>query len=232
MKVAVQRTTWTSIGAALALLTGAPVLADDTELLLYTPDSGQLPKPNIVFILDTSGSMATVERTAQSYDGNQVYAGSCDTNSLYWTTVDVVPSCTSEARQVLDKNAFVCAAAGQQIFGIGSFTDTMIQYRVDDSGAETWTELEPGNTSDLVECEADSGVHGDGVSRGLYPAATAGLPEPYTPDPRAEVDWGSAPRNVSYTVYDGNYLNWKSFRRPDAKRDHEAGDQGCAELRH
>jgi type IV pilus assembly protein PilY1 len=179
--------------------------------LLYAPDSGQLPRPNIVFILDTSGSMATVERTAQPYDGNQVYAGSCDTNSIYWTTVDVVPNCTSENRQVLDKSAFVCASAGQQIFGIGSFTDTMIQYRIDDSGAETWTEVEPGNTSDLVECEADSGVHGDGVSRGLYPAATAGLPEPYTPDPREEVDWGSAPRNVSYTVYDGNFLNWKSL---------------------
>jgi type IV pilus assembly protein PilY1 len=210
MKISAKKTPWMITGAALALVSGAPAMADDTELLLYTPDPSQMPKPNVVFVLDTSGSMRTVERSAEPYDSNQVYEGSCDANTLYWTTVDVVPTCDAGNTQVIDKNAFVCNAASQQIIGIGSYTNTMIQYRTDESGAVTWTTLEAGNTTDIVECEADSGLDGDGISTGLYPVASAGTNDPYTTDPLAAVSWGSAPRNVSYTVYDGNYLNWKA----------------------
>ena len=34
------------------------------------------------------------------------------------------------------------------------------------------------------------------------------LPDPWTDDPGQELSWGSAPRNLGYTFYDGNYLNY------------------------
>ena len=37
MKIAAPKTKWTGLGFLLALLCGAPVWADDTELLLVTP---------------------------------------------------------------------------------------------------------------------------------------------------------------------------------------------------
>ena len=49
-------TTGTTLGLLLTLLAGTPVYADDTELLLVDPNNVQ-PKPNIMFIIDSSGSM-------------------------------------------------------------------------------------------------------------------------------------------------------------------------------
>ena len=73
--------------------------------------------------------MRTVERTAEPYDGNRVYEGNCDVNNMYWTTVDVTPVCDDENKQYVDKSSFFCNASNQQIFGIGSYTDTMVQFR-------------------------------------------------------------------------------------------------------
>ena len=210
MKISTQKATWTSAGFAIALLTGLPVLADDTELLLFTPDPSQIPKPNVMFILDTSGSMTTVEITADPYDSSLSYAGICDANNLYWTTVAVVPSCDAGNTQFVVKSSFQCDFAALQISGIGSFTDTMVQYRSDGVSAATWQDLEAGNNTDSVECQADSGQHGDGTIGLVYAAAGSGLPNPWTSDLLNEVAWGSAPRNISYTVYDGNYINWKA----------------------
>ena len=62
MNKLMRNTTWTTFGMMLALLTGAPAIADDTELLLVDPNN-QTPKPNILMIIDSSGSMTTEEQT-------------------------------------------------------------------------------------------------------------------------------------------------------------------------
>ncbi len=58
----------TCAGIVFALTAGTPAVADDTELLLVTPNITQELKPNILFILDTSGSMVTVEETIEPYE--------------------------------------------------------------------------------------------------------------------------------------------------------------------
>lgn len=83
MKIRIQKATWTSIGFVLALLTGNPALADDTELLLINPDPTQNPTPNVMFILDTSGSMTTTEVTNEPYDSSAAYLGTCDPSAIY-----------------------------------------------------------------------------------------------------------------------------------------------------
>ena len=59
MKISTRKTTWMSVSCAFALLAGMPAIADDTELLLINPDPSNNPKPNVMFILDSSGSMTT-----------------------------------------------------------------------------------------------------------------------------------------------------------------------------
>lgn len=210
MKIQTRRMTGMISGCALALIAGLPAVADDTELLLINPDPSLNPKPNVMFIMDTSGSMDSLELTVAPYDSAVTYAGSCDTNNMYWTDVDVTPVCDASQTQYVNKSAFKCNYASQQISGIGTFTNTMVQYRSGSSGAASWQYLEAGNSSDPVECNADSGLHGDGTVGYVYAASGSGLSNPWTNDADAEVSWGSAPRNLAYTVFDGNYLNWKA----------------------
>ncbi|NOR36348.1 MAG: hypothetical protein GQ577_06330, partial [Woeseiaceae bacterium] len=215
MKISTRKTTWMSVSCAFALLAGMPAIADDTELLLINPDPSQNPKPNVLFILDSSGSMTTTQSTIQPYDGNLVYAGACDSDRIYWTDVDVTPVCVVTNTLYIEKTSFHCDFASMQMFGIGSFTNTMVQYRNGGKGGggagpTIWQYLAPGYNTDPVECQADSGVHGDGRVNHLWATATANSSDAFTNDPDEELSWGSAPRNLSYTFFDGNYLNWKN----------------------
>ena len=223
MKISSRKITWMSVGFLVATLTGMPAMADDTELLLVNPDPSQNPKPNVMFILDTSGSMTTTQTTIDPYDSTQVYAaGGCDPDKYYWTDVDVIPDCAS-TNNIIDADKYVCEFSRKQIDGIGSYTDTMIQYR--DGGSigifgggffipsplKLWQTLAPGYNSSYVECQADSGSHGDGIdTTRLWASSGTDVGNLWTNDSAQGVSWGSAPRNLSYTVYSGNYLNWKA----------------------
>jgi type IV pilus assembly protein PilY1 len=215
MKISTRKITWMSVSCVVAMLAGMPAIADDTELLLINPDPSKNPKPNVMFILDTSGSMTTTQVTTAPYDGNMVYGGACDTSRIYWTDVDVEPVCNAANLNYIQKTAFKCDFASKQIFGIGSFTNTMVQYRDGgkdgmSSGPARWQYLAAGYNTAPVECQADSGKHGDGRPTFLWAANGTDLADPFTDNPNNELSWGSAPRNLSYTFYDGNYLNWKN----------------------
>jgi type IV pilus assembly protein PilY1 len=217
MKISTRKITWMSVSFAFAMLTGAPAIADDTELLLINPDPSLNPKPNVMFILDTSGSMTTTQSTIDPYDSNLVYAtGACDPTKYYWTDVDVTPDCAT-TKNIIDGDKYVCEFSRNQISGIGSYTDTMVQYRDGGSdglsgGKSLWQTLAAGYNTSYVECQADSGKHGDGVDASrLWPTAGTDRSDLWENNPNKELSWGSAPRNISYTVYSGNYLNWKNL---------------------
>jgi type IV pilus assembly protein PilY1 len=215
MKISMRKTTWMSVSCAFALLAGMPAVADDTELLLINPDPTKNPKPNVMFILDSSGSMTTLQTTIQPYDGLAVYAGACDPNRVYWTDVDVTPVCVVTNTSFIEDSSFHCDYATQQMFGIGSFTNTMVQWRNGgkdglSGGPTRWQYLAPGYNNSPVECQADSGVHGDGRLTFLWPSSGTNMPDPFTDNASSELSWGSSPRNLGYTFYDGNYLNWKN----------------------
>lgn len=204
------RTKWTSAGLLLALVVGSPAVtfADDTELLLLTPDTGS--KPNILFILDTSGSMRDEVLTQAPYDPSIIYGGACDSGKVYWSDVDIAPDCSVGTNRVIAKSTFVCNTAAGQLAGIGSFSDTLVQHRATNvAGVSRWQELEPGNDSDLVECQSDSGIHGDGTAGQLW-ASNGSDGSVFTNNPARELAWGSAPASVTYSIYDGNYLNWQN----------------------
>jgi type IV pilus assembly protein PilY1 len=221
MKTFIQKTTWMCAGLLLALTCGTPAVADDTELLLINPDRVQTI-PNVMLIIDSSGSMGDEEQTREVYDYNLLYAGAatpCDPNYLYWTEYKkVVPTCDPTNTKRILKTSFLCDAATMQLQGIGSYRKTMSQHRDGASGIFSvllgltdvvhWQKLEPGNETDPVECSVDAGNHGDGVNTSAVYAQRGGDLAPFTATKKDRVNWGSWPTSQSVTVFDGNYLNY------------------------
>ena len=214
---------WAATGLLFSLTAGAPAYADDVELLLTVPGVSAAARPNVLFILDSSGSMTTWEHTQEPFDGSNSYGGPCDTNYYYWTTGDTEPSCSSNNRRIR-RDRFACAQGVIQSAASGKYTDTMAQYRKK-SGKWKWRELKKNNDTRWVECSADSGLHGDGTAgqvfarRGSKNSNSAG--NRFTNNPGDVVDWGASPTHQIVTVYDSNYLNWfhnpptTSMRRTD-----------------
>ncbi|MCH9696161.1 MAG: PQQ-binding-like beta-propeller repeat protein [Gammaproteobacteria bacterium] len=193
----------------LTLAIGAPAIADDTELLIVDPSATNATPPNIMFILDTSGSMGNNANTTEPYDSTRNYgSGSCRTDRFYWTTLDVEPSCAGVNNQYIDDNQFLCADAKLRMSGIGAYTGILVQHHSTGPGPKRWQNIIAGNATEPVECQNDSGVHGDGVGPELYATAASGSTL-FTADPDQEISWGSGDASQTYTIYDGNYLNWK-----------------------
>lgn len=221
MRLFVTKAKWASVSILMTLVSGAPVYADDTELLLLNPNAATQSVPNVLLLIDSSGSMGNEEQTREAYDSTVTYAGgtyACDPNYLYWTTYsNAVPSCDPANNQRIAKSAFVCEDAKNQINGIGIYKSRMAQYRSGSSGwlsvffgtgQTRWQNLEPGNLTSPVECQKDRGKHGNGSGAGDVYAQAGGNVAMYTDNSKKEVSWGSWPTNQNVTVYDGNYLNY------------------------
>ena len=211
---------WAIAGALITLTAGAPAVADDVELLLSTPGASSAAKPNILFIIDSSGSMTTVEKSQEPFIAGKTYSGPCQSNMLYWTTNSSLPTCGSQYR--IYKTSFVCQQGWDQINDSGSYTDTMSMYRPNNKGKWKWRTLHRNTNNRAVECSEDSGVHGSGSNPAQEPYARAGTNvSAYTSDENRSVDWGSNPTHQIVTMYDSNYLNWyynppgSSMRRTD-----------------
>jgi type IV pilus assembly protein PilY1 len=204
------RATWTGAGLVLALVTGFPAVADDVELLLTVPGASNAAKPNVLFILDSSGSMTTVVETNQEpFNGSKSYSGDCNRDDFYWTTSSSIPDCDSsnDKKRRVDSDYFVCKQGIDQMKANGSYSGTMAQY-LKSSGKWKWQEVKSNEPDAWVECADDSGIHGDGTSSTSLYAQIGTNQTTYTTNSKREVDWGSSPTNKIYTVYSGNYLNW------------------------
>src|SRR5262245_13502697 len=79
-----------SIGALWMVTAGLPVRADDTELFVAT-SSGAGIRPNILFVIDDSGSMTTAVVTQEPYNPLTTYPGrtgvpKCSLDRVYFQT--------------------------------------------------------------------------------------------------------------------------------------------------
>ena len=100
---------WVGVGLTLTMAIASPVYADDTELLVATPNSTGADKPNILFILDSSGSMKTIEKTQEPYNASFNYPGGCLADRYYWTSKNNTPECNKKNKKHIDKARFLCA---------------------------------------------------------------------------------------------------------------------------
>ncbi len=208
MSVASRRGAWLVTGTLWALASGIPAFADDTEL--FVSDSSQFAgtiRPNILFIIDTSGSMNAEVLTQETYDPAVAYDGDCATNEVYWRNdTGNPPQCGDN--EWFERTALMCDVAIQAFAsGAGLYTDIMAQYDINQQ--TRWEPIDINEKTLLVECEDDSGMHGDGSSSGNEVYASDLVPlQPWSADSLAEVPWGFGQTIQMYTVYDANYLNW------------------------
>ncbi|MBX5461347.1 MAG: hypothetical protein IRZ28_09675 [Steroidobacteraceae bacterium] len=196
-------------GTLLAMFVGAPVVADDLEIYHSQPNVGA--RPNVLFILDTSGSMDTdVQVTPAPYDPNVEYEGSCSADRIYYTTGNTAPSCGT--RNYIYRSNFHCIAAAEALKniggsgmwpGLGNPGAQAAQYRRND-GYWAWRSLDNDEHSADVECRADDGIHGQNGTTTKKHIANGG-----------NGPWSSTQYNLwaggagdDYRFYTGNYLNY------------------------
>jgi type IV pilus assembly protein PilY1 len=196
--------------ATLLTLCATQAAADDVEI--YQSQSGA--KPNVLFIMDTSGSMDTeVKLTPAPYDPNKTYTSTgCSTDRIYFSTGNTPPDCGTD--NWIPRSAFACNAAAAALVniggtgqwpGLGNPSAIAAQFREsrrDDDGYK-WRSL--SNNSDWVECKADDGVHGQ-TSASSKKWIGNGNEGPW--DSGNNSLWSSI--DNAYRFYTANFLHYKA----------------------
>lgn len=181
-----------------ALLLAATVLhADDTEIYLANTPPGPDAAANILFIIDNSGSMGTEVETQADFDPAVSYAGCYRADALYFSTGLEPPPCSGGA--FIGKSANRCAASSPGLTALGQYRGLSLAWNAD---RERWEPLDAEFPSRPLECEADRGIDGDGAAGEPYAANGPG--GPWAVDAADEPAW-----NAVYTLFDGNWLNWR-----------------------
>jgi len=190
--------------AAVVALVGPAAQADDTELFVGAAVSAPPSRPNILFILDTSGSMANEEWTQEDFSGSTTYSGSCNSTRIYWSTNGSPPSCSSN--QYVNDSAFVCNAARPSLTtgGIAVVERAAQWWSRSPSSQSRWRAVTAGDATSYVECAADAGIHGSSSSS-TRRYVTNGSSGPYV---STVTLWPSTAGTEPVTFYTGNYLNW------------------------
>ncbi len=180
-----------------ACLLAVAARADDAELFLSDPDA-ITSRANVLFIIDTSGSMDTLVATQAPFATGTNYAGCYDGAKLYFSENGTIPACDNPV--VLPKSANRCAASGPPLANLGYYADFLLAWT---AAEQRWSEIVADSTASELECESDRGVDGDGAAGGRY--AANGGDGPWAATAASEPAW-----TTQYTVYDGNWLNWRS----------------------
>ncbi|MGB5397092.1 MAG: hypothetical protein WBN96_08085, partial [Gammaproteobacteria bacterium] len=215
--------------ALIGMLYGAfscvPVVADDIEIYTGSTSSTSAitSRANILFVLDTSGSMDGLVETRPPYDPSGVYAGCFNTARLY-TQINFNERTVSgttytgpqmycqgfgpmfgyniTTRDQFNATAFKCDNAVTPLANTGFYTDRIAQYR-----SNLWRSIngiDDDRLTQPVECRADQGVHGEATGDGEpYASNSSGG---WKSGSGGSVNWGGT--GSSESIYTGHYLNY------------------------
>lgn len=195
--------------------------AEDIELFVGGGQTSIQAQPNILLILDDSGSMDSVVESQVDYDPSVTYDGTCDSSRVYWAEHSFFgfggqpeppdeDECGSTDRWIA-YNSFVCQEARNAFMVIdgGTYTDRMAQFRTD---TDRWDDIDDDFNNRIVECEDDWGEHGDGSSASAVYPRNNDQNNKWTSNPGSAIDWdgffGFGGVGSIYSVYHGNYVNW------------------------
>ncbi len=191
-------------GFAATLFAAGAALADDTEIFVNQGAAVGV-RPNVLFVVDTSGSMnGLVQVDRAPYDASVQYTGACDRGAIYYqgATAAGTPSCTtpSAAFPVAINR---CAASMAALDGpAGRWTGRVLQWSASEA---RWRTPRSDDDSGPIECEADAGVHGESATAGARWARNGNSEDPWTSIESQAIGWSAA---GSYALFSGNYLNW------------------------
>jgi type IV pilus assembly protein PilY1 len=211
MKSHYSRILCTIIGA-LALFSARPTFADDSEVFTSSSfTAGQGVRANVLFVIDTSGSMSS---EVILYNPNTNYTpatGGCDATFIYWSSgnTSTPPPCTTTNKFALAQNRCRASYLGMQAEGWWAGTAAQLN-----SGNLAWGNITTNVTNRKIECQSDRAnnlKHGDldasngGTSTSFYARSGSATSSRWTSNRNDELDWGQ--RQV-YSFYTANYINW------------------------
>lgn len=181
----------------LGLIAATVARADDTELYV-TQAGSSAARTNVLFIIDTSGSMDSDVLTQAPFDPANVYSGCYDSSAIYFGATTTTPDCNST--NLIPKSQNFCRAARTSFSTIGQYGGFLLAW---EAVRQHWEPLSGAAPDRPVECLADSGSDGGGNS--AKPFAANGSAGPWAVNADNEPAW-----NSQYQVFDGNWLNWKT----------------------
>jgi type IV pilus assembly protein PilY1 len=187
------------------------VQADDTEIFFANPPPGLDTRPNVLLIMDTSGSMRGDVETQEEWNAATDFDGSCNEGYVYWQQEGstTLPSCSGGSQQRVSLANFVCGKAYEIMItnGVGTVTiGPAAQWKNSgSSGSRQWESLQAGRDS-YVECQTDNTyIPRHGLTAGDGRVARNGSSGPFSTT--SEIGWSGA-AGRSYTFYTGRYLNY------------------------
>ncbi|HED34770.1 MAG TPA: hypothetical protein ENJ08_11280, partial [Gammaproteobacteria bacterium] len=192
-------------------LSAPPLYADDTEVFFNDGATTGI-NPNVLFVVDTSGSMGSTLSITPDYDPATIYPGTCSSTRLYWNPNGGVPACTT--RYYIEKSAFKCISGLNTstnpntgpLYEVGFYSDIFSRYNDGNIATAYWTTLTRNKSTQYVECKEDDGVHGD-YSGGTY-AADKINGGPWKATSTNSINWNDSGTAQAYRIYSGNYLNY------------------------
>ena len=211
----------TLISIFYGMMISLPAVAEDIEIYKSSSTSTSSAQANILFVLDTSGSMDTLVTTREAYNPatdysggsacynpDRVYAMSDDFSFLYewwWGETEAERLCNNAGSfdyyvREVNRTAVVCDAASA-LDSTGTFSGNIAQYRSDNWNGT----LARNDLTAYIECELDSGVHGQNTGNASR-YASKNTPPAWSSSSSDEINWGSI--GSSKTLHSGNYLNY------------------------
>jgi len=194
----------------------------DTDVYLKNETIARDSSPNILIILDNSGSMADNNVNVDpDYDPTKTYTGSYDSKYIYWSYTTALPASSSTDKFLASNN--VCEKSkpmlGNTAGAVGYYSDRVIGWVwnvVSNKTSSTqgrWAKLEGGTNKDGndkmadVECAADDPADSSG-GKYLRVSVTPDLAytNRYTDTLADSVDMST---QLYTRLYSGNYLNYK-----------------------
>src|SRR5437763_8309908 len=205
---------WQSlIAATLAVIVCGPsALADDSEIFTGSSSSGA--QPNILVILDTSGSMASTVTTQTPFNPNTTYAGACS-GVYFQASGSSAPTTGCSGMSSFSTSYQKCQSAVNSLIDPGFYTDQFLQWKFKSPNKYSWANtIVSGANRYEVACQGDY-------------SSTAPFPTTYNgPNNTVASEWvntanaatsywaQSGASGGGYTLYSANYLNYLASNPP------------------
>ena len=202
------------ISILYGVMVSFPAVADDIEIYTSAGSTTSTTQANVLFVLDTSGSMGNPVVTRPDYDPTTDYSGgsACYNNNRVYTMPYGADNAwihcdpwwswwygNVNSLSQVNRPAVVCDAASS-LDVTGFYTGRVSQYR----GSSWRDSISNSNVDDYVECEVDNGVHGVAAGNSnVWASSTSG---PWSNLQTNSINWGGV--GLSTALYSGRYLNY------------------------
>jgi type IV pilus assembly protein PilY1 len=200
-----------------------PLLAMDTDIYLKAQAVAREDSPNVLIILDNSGSMSTVITSRPAYDSAIDYCtgdldaltGIAGANSgkpstcgsisgrIYFSFSGSPPSMSSTNWFSTSKNN--CFSANSSLNNSGFYSGAKLARWKNGSN---WGTLNGRTNNDItyVDCDADGSANGQTTGDNKFPRNSSS--NSYTSNNGQAFNWSNYTSATSPTLYNSNYLNY------------------------